>query len=227
MRRRLRNLLAEWCLAALRDAQAPARLQALAAFAKRADEAGQAEGMTSEQAGLLASTECFAVNGVAVCLAPDLMRDLPVLRLRARLLVEATAKSQARCGSSAALDAGGSWSLCAAAVLFNAGLFFEAHELLERAWRDAADDLKSLLQGLIQVAVGLQHQADGNVRGALRLLAAGNEKLRRFRPAARGVALESFCADVERIVERLRATPGAPIETPRLVVAQAPSESTR
>jgi hypothetical protein len=83
------------------------------------------------------------------------------------------------------------------------------------------------LQGLIQVAVGLHHHAEGNTRGALTRLCAGNEKLRCFRPAAQGIDLEGLCSAVERIVTRLRATPGAAVEAPRLVVRQPFSESTR
>jgi len=73
----------------------------------------------------------------------------------------------------------------------------------------------------------LHHQTEGNIRGALTRLNAGNEKLRRFRPAAHGIDLEGLCTAVERIVTRLRLTPGVPIEAPRLVVRQPFSENTR
>jgi len=224
---RLRNLLAEWCLAALRDNRGSAPLRALVAFAERADETGRAEGLTAEQVVLLDSTDCFASSGGAVCLAPRLLHDLPALRARATRLLQATAESRARCGSLARPGSLASWSLCATEALFNAGLFFEVHELLESDWRRATGDLKTLLQGLLQVAVGFHHQAEGNVRGALSRLHAGNEKLRRFRPAAQGIELEGLCSAVERIVARLRAMPGAPVELPRLVVRQPFSESTR
>jgi uncharacterized protein len=214
-------------LAALRDPRGSAPLRALAAFTERADETGRAEGMTTEQAALLDSTDCFESNGGAVLLAPHLLRDLPALRARAPLLLAATAQSRARCGGPAARGSSASWSLCATEALFNAGLFFEVHELLEGDWRQATGDLKTLLQGLIQVAVGLHHQAEGNVRGALTRLCVGNEKLRGLRPAAQGIDLESLCRAVERIVTRLRATPGAPVEVPRLVVRQPFSEITR
>jgi hypothetical protein len=227
MRLRLRNLLAEWGLAALRDARKSAPLQALAAFAERTDETGRAEGMTAEQVAILASTDCFEANGSAILLAPHLLRDLPTLRARTPRLLDATAESRARCGNPATRGGPASWSLCAAQALFNAGLFFEVHELLESDWRRATGDLKTILQGLIQVAVGLHHQAEGNIRGALTRLSAGNEKLLRFRPAAQGIDLEGFCTGVERIVTRLRLTPAAPVEAPRLVVRQPFSESTR
>jgi hypothetical protein len=224
---RLRNLVAGWCLAALRDPRGSVPLRALVAFTERADETGRAEGMTAEQAALLDSTDCFESHGIAVLLAPHLLCDLPALRARAPRLLEATAESRARCGGLATRDSPASWSICATEALFNAGLFFEAHELLEGDWRRATGDLKTFLQGLIQVAVGLHHQAEGNVRGALTRLCAGNEKLRRFRPVAQGVDLEGLCVAVERIVTRLRTTPGAAVEAPRLVVRQPISDSTR
>jgi hypothetical protein len=224
MKLRLRNLLADSCLAALRDERSDSTLRALVAFAERADETGQAEELAVDRAATLAETGCFERNAATVRLAPDLARDLPVLRERARLLLEAVAQCRARCGFPGGdADTPASWSLCAASVLFDLALFFEVHELLEREWRGARGALKTLLQGLVQVAVGCHHRANGNVRGALTLLAAGNEKLRRFRPEAYGLELEGFCASVERIVRELRVAPGAAIETPRLAVRQSPS----
>lgn len=223
MKVRLRDLLADSCLAALRDAKSDAALRALVAFTERADETGRAERLTADQVATLAETACFQRTAATVRLAPDLVRDLPALRERARLLAETVARSRARCGFPGATQALTSWSLCAASVLFDAKLFFEVHELLESEWREAVGDLKTFLQGLIQVAVGCHHHAHGNLRGARTLLAEGNEKLRRYRPVAHGVELESFCASVERIVRQLRTAPGAAIEPLRLVVLQSSS----
>jgi hypothetical protein len=228
MKLRLRDLLADSCLTALRDANSDSTLQALVAFLERADETGRAEELPGDQAAILAATGCFEEKAATVRLAPDLVRDLSAFRDRAGRLVEAVAECRVRCGPAGrAAVAVGAWSLCAASVLFELGLFFEVHELLEREWRGATGAYKTLLQGLVQVAVGCHHQANGNVRGALTLLAAGNEKLRQFRPVAHGVELEGFCASVERIVRRLRTEPGAVIEAPRLAVRQSPSRRMR
>jgi hypothetical protein len=70
-------------------------------------------------------------------------------------------------------------ALDAASVLFDADLFFEVHEWLEPYWRDATGDLKEALQGMIQIAVGHQHLANDNVRGARALLTEGAARLRR------------------------------------------------
>jgi Domain of unknown function (DUF309) len=68
-------------------------------------------------------------------------------------------------------------TLEAAAALFDAGLFFEVHELLEPHWFRATGRDREALQGLIQVAVGFQHLVNGNRRGALALLHDGAAKL--------------------------------------------------
>jgi len=60
-----------------------------------------------------------------------------------------------------------------AAVLF----YFEVHELLEPHWRAAAGAEREALQGLIQLAVGLQHLANGNLEGARALLGESAAKL--------------------------------------------------
>ena len=68
-------------------------------------------------------------------------------------------------------------ALRAAARLFDAGLFFEVHEVLEPLWMTASEPRREALQGLIQIAVGWQHLANGNVAGARSLLADGAARL--------------------------------------------------
>jgi predicted metal-dependent hydrolase len=55
-------------------------------------------------------------------------------------------------------------------ALFNQAAFFECHELLEDAWRDAPGPEKKFLQGLIQTAVAFHHYSRGNPTGARSLL---------------------------------------------------------
>lgn len=63
-------------------------------------------------------------------------------------------------------------------ALFNAGHFFDAHEVLEDVWRAAPDAEKKYLQGLVQVAVGLHHYTQGNLVGARSVLARAHRNLR-------------------------------------------------
>ena len=64
-------------------------------------------------------------------------------------------------------------ALVSAALLFHAHLYFEVHELLEPYWLRAEGGDREALQGLIQVAVGFAHLANGNVGGARALLHDG------------------------------------------------------
>jgi len=64
-----------------------------------------------------------------------------------------------------------------AAALFEAGLYFEVHEVLEPYWMRSDGSDRQTLQGLIQAAVGFQHLANGNVEGARALLHEGAAKL--------------------------------------------------
>jgi hypothetical protein len=57
-------------------------------------------------------------------------------------------------------------------ALFNAGRFFDAHEVLEDAWRESPQHspLRRHLQGLVQLAVAFHHASKGNLVGARSVL---------------------------------------------------------
>jgi predicted metal-dependent hydrolase len=57
-------------------------------------------------------------------------------------------------------------------ALFNAGRFFDAHEILEDAWREVPrhSPLRRHLQGLVQLAVAFHHESTGNHVGARSVL---------------------------------------------------------
>lgn len=69
------------------------------------------------------------------------------------------------------MDASASWREPEAAIaegvrLFNAGDYFQAHEVLEESWRTAAEPMKTFLKGLIHAAVALYQYARSNEVGA-------------------------------------------------------------
>jgi hypothetical protein len=64
-----------------------------------------------------------------------------------------------------------------AAALWNEGLFFEVHEVLEAVWQRETGDCRQAVQGLIQIAVAWHHLAHGNPRGARTLLREGRARL--------------------------------------------------
>lgn len=65
-----------------------------------------------------------------------------------------------------------------AAALFDAGLHFEVHEILEPHWVTSEGEAREALQGLIQAAVAFQHLANGNLAGARSLLVEASARLR-------------------------------------------------
>jgi len=91
--------------------------------------------------------------------------------------------------------------------LFNEGHYFEAHEVLEDAWRAEPGELRGLYQGLLQVGVGLFHARRGNRRGALRLLDRGIARLRPFAPRSLGLDVASLLREASAAREKV-ARPG-------------------
>ena len=115
-----------------------------------------------------------------IAASPEAARDWPeaapehgtLLRTRARCAADALAGSPLL-PVEPSLDQ----VLAAAALLFDAGLPFEVHELLEPYWASAEGAERQALQGLIQIAVGYQHLANGNLPGARALLDEGAHRL--------------------------------------------------
>ena len=61
-------------------------------------------------------------------------------------------------------------TLALAQDLLDRGLAFNAHEVLEVAWKNGPDDEKKLWQALAQLAVGITHVQRGNGKGAVTVL---------------------------------------------------------
>lgn len=61
---------------------------------------------------------------------------------------------------------------------------FQAHEVLEAAWKSAPDAERELWRGLAQIAVGLTHARRGNATGARALLSRGADRVAAYAPDA-------------------------------------------
>jgi predicted metal-dependent hydrolase len=72
-------------------------------------------------------------------------------------------------------------------ALFNAGRWYEAHEVWEEAWKQESGDRRGLLQGLIQVAAGWIKQGEGRAEGARTLFTRALERLEPLPPTCEGV----------------------------------------
>ena len=95
-------------------------------------------------------------------------------------------------------------NLASGLELMRRGEYFEAHEQIELAWREAPPEERDFLQGLVHVTVAW-YQAD---RGRPVACASQLEKARRrlaaYAPAHRGVDVAAVLAQVEA-AERLVA----------------------
>lgn len=139
-------------------------------------------------------------------LEPDEERWAPALGARARAAATALDGRPLLAADSDLRKA-----LRAAALLFDAGLYFEVHEVLEPHWVAARDVTRETLQGLIQIAVAWQHRANGNDAGARSLLAEGAARLHGARLL--GLDLDPFARHAAEACAQLAT--GAPISAPR------------
>jgi hypothetical protein len=71
-------------------------------------------------------------------------------------------------------------SLSYAQDLIEQGRPFNAHEVLEAAWKNGPAHERPLWQGLAQLAVGITHVQRGNLEGAAALLRRGSGHLGEF-----------------------------------------------
>lgn len=90
------------------------------------------------------------------------------------------------------------------ARLFNAGRYFECHEVWEDVWNAQAPSERHFLQGLIQIAVGCEHYKRGNVAGAAALLERGLAKVRKYGTRHRGVRLAQLDRDASAALAGIR-----------------------
>ena len=84
-----------------------------------------------------------------------------------------------------------------ARAAWDAGLFFEVHEILEPVWLEESEPRRTTLQGLIMAAAALYHLERGNRTGATSL---SREAARRL-----GHASPEFPIDVEPLAAALEA----------------------
>lgn len=90
--------------------------------------------------------------------------------------------------------------------LFNAGEYFEAHEVLETAWRAQREPVRELYRGILQIAVAYYHLLHGNSRGAEKMIVRSRVWLGPFPDHCCGLDLAGFRRDttrVEQVIQRL------------------------
>lgn len=103
--------------------------------------------------------------------------------------------------------------------LFNRGLYFEAHEIIEEVWRPLPSGCdRVFLQGLIQVAVAMAHQERGRVASARTLLARARAKLVPLAPALYGFDLHALLRDLDAVEAGWAGPSARPARPPRIEI---------
>lgn len=106
---------------------------------------------------------------------------------------------------------------------FNAGVYFEAHEVWEDLWHDCAPGDRLFYQSLIQAAVALYHWGNANRAGATRLFASGRAKMAGYRPRYLGLDVDRFWAEMEAaLADALAGRPPGAAPAPRIDLEPPP-----
>ncbi|EPR42465.1 protein of unknown function DUF309 [Desulfovibrio sp. X2] len=100
-------------------------------------------------------------------------------------------------------------TLALAVEQFNAGAYFACHETLEELWLAEKEPLRALYQGILQIAVALFHERQGNRRGAVRLLESGMALCTPFSPTAQGLDVAGLLAGAGDCLAALCEAPGS------------------
>src|SRR5690348_4081254 len=98
--------------------------------------------------------------------------------------------------------------------LFNAGEYFECHEVLEQAWTPERGPRRLFLQAVIHVAVACYHCRRGNPVGAQRQLTKALRKLKPYLPVCESIDTARLHRDAEALLQALPAV----AEYPRIHV---------
>ncbi|HEX9680754.1 MAG TPA: DUF309 domain-containing protein [Anaerolineales bacterium] len=89
--------------------------------------------------------------------------------------------------------------------LFNAGEYFEAHEVLEHAWMEAPEADGTVYRALLQVAVALLQVERKNARGATKMVLRVRQWLDPLPDRCKGIDLAAVKRTVAEMDESLRA----------------------
>jgi uncharacterized protein len=110
---------------------------------------------------------------------------------------------------------------------FNAGRYYEAHEIWEEIWLRSAGETKLFYQMLIQAAVGLYHCRRGNARGTWALYERTCDKLQKLPPLFMSLDVAEFARQWQEFFAETgeRRTEAVPsIDKPRPLIRLLPCE---
>jgi hypothetical protein len=99
-------------------------------------------------------------------------------------------------------------TLAYAQDLLDRGLAFNAHEVLEAAWKNGPEDERLLWQGLAQLAVGITHVQRGNPKGAVAVLRRASDRLADAGVAPHDIDAAGLAVWADALVDDLAAGTG-------------------
>jgi hypothetical protein len=97
--------------------------------------------------------------------------------------------------------------------LFNEGLYFEAHEALESAWRDESDPLRDFYKGILQVSVCYLHITRRNFNGAIKMYARSQKWLAPWPDVTLGIHVAQLKDDLAITISELQKLGPSGIES--------------
>jgi len=107
---------------------------------------------------------------------------------------------------------------------FNAGEYFECHEILEALWLSEPGPIRDLYKGVIQIAAGFYHWENGNKAGCLKHLERGTAYIGRYAPRCQGLDVVGLVTQARAALDWAReTTPGTdmpPELVPRIVLTE-------
>lgn len=199
---RLKHALSAIALQSLDAPATPLAVTAMAAYARRAETGGAVPiDVLARDAGTLPEavrralleSRVFTEDGNGVALAAPYRPHAAYFRRQVTRLTRALrlAAEPLRLGMPIEVHRG--------AALFNAGLFFEAHEYWEDVWRGSRPPERAFYHGLVQAAAGSYHAEKGNAHGAAVLLSKARVKLEAYAPRYLGLDVAALLAALSAV----------------------------
>ena len=104
--------------------------------------------------------------------------------------------------------------------LFNAGRFFESHEILEQFYQGAEEVNKPFLEGLIELAVAFRLHTDfGEIKGPVRMIYQALIRFENYQTTYLGIRVKDLSEAVETWAKAAEAG-GKPLaSTPKIPLA--------
>lgn len=99
--------------------------------------------------------------------------------------------------------------------LFNAGEYYQQHDLLEALWMETAGPIRDLYRAILQVGIAYYQITRGNERGALKMLLRSQQWLAALPDQCQGVnvaQLRTDAAEVRRVLESRQNQAEAPLD---------------